>query len=190
MAKERGGVRNVPAESNAFAKRQSEVAQMRMSGHYSAVKMYNSGWVAIQKSEAKHFRSEIEVAIFLAKKGYKVTLKSEAGNVKTPDGYVFNYSFEQSTPKSRSGVVGAYQAIDHGADKIRKDWTANRNKPDYKPLKIDVALIYDKYKKFSRSDIEQGLKMFEQKEKRIRYKKIIVISSKGNVHVHRHNDKK
>ena len=51
----------------------------------------------------------------------------------------------------------------------------------------DVAVIYDKYKTYNRKTIEDGIHRYEQYNK-YRFKKIIVIGSTGNVHVHVHDD--
>ena len=53
---------------------------MRDSGRYSSVEMgKGGGWIAIEKSTARHKPEELEAARILADKGYKVTLKNEAG---------------------------------------------------------------------------------------------------------------
>ena len=49
MDKTSGGVRNVPKASNAHNNRITEVSQMKASGNYSSVKMFNTGWVTIEK---------------------------------------------------------------------------------------------------------------------------------------------
>ena len=56
------------------------------------------GWLAIEKSTARHKPEELEAARILADKGYKVTLKDEAGSEKTVDGYLSTASFEKRTP--------------------------------------------------------------------------------------------
>lgn len=191
MAKSSGGVRNVPMGSTAYNNRLKEVAEMRASGKYSSVQMApnGTGWIAIENSTRTHSKEEIEAATHLANAGYKVTLTNESGHVETPDGKMFNYSYEQSTPSTKSGEEGAKECIDHAASKIRSHWAKHHKEPGYKPLKIDVAVIYDKHNRFTRTDIENGLRAYEKSEKRIRYKKVIVISSKGHIHVHKHNDR-
>lgn len=67
-----------------------------------------------KKSSAKHKPEEIEAATILANKGYKVTRKDEAGEVKTPDGYLFTASFEQRTP-TRASVK---KALGHASEKM------------------------------------------------------------------------
>lgn len=191
MAKSAGGVRNVAAGSTAYNNRLKEVAEMRASGKYSSVEMApnGTGWIAIEKSSRTHSAEEIEAATHLANAGYKVTLTDEAGHAETADGKVFNYSYEQSTPTTKTGEQGAKECIGHAASKIRSHWAKHHKEVGYKPMKIDVALIYDKHNRFTRSDIENGLKAFERSEKRIRYQKVIVVSSRCRIHVHKHNDK-
>ena len=127
--------------------------------------------------ELRHLdsRSEIEATIHLARKGYKVTLIDEKGYTKSPDGQIFNFVYEQRTPKEASGAKGVKGAIQHAREKV----TDTQN--------IDVALIYDKYKRFNRKDIEDGIKLYEKNNKHI-FKRIIVVSANGNIHTHIHND--
>lgn len=175
MAKTSGGVRNVSKGSTAHKNRINEVNMMKASGNYSAVKMFNTGWVAIEKSNRKHSRPEVEAAIHLARKGYKVTLIDEGGQLKSPDGKIFNFVYEQRTPKDALGSKGVQKSIEHARKKV----TADQN--------IDVALIYDKYRRFNRKDVEEGIVLYEMYN-RHRFKKIIIVSSNGNIHIHKHND--
>jgi len=101
MAKISGGVRTLRGGSKEFTARQSEVQQLENSGLYSSVEFSKKGggYVAVEKSPYEHKPEELEAARFLADKGNIMKLKNEAGNMRTPDGYVFNYSFEQITPK-------------------------------------------------------------------------------------------
>ncbi len=171
MAKQSGGVRNVHAGGGAHKSRMDEVAKMRASGRYSSVEMAvnGTGWVAIEKSKAKHKPEEIEAARHLADKGYKVTLGDESGSVTVPDGRLFSATFEQKTPEAR-GIKGVNKALEHAKKK-----------------RTDVAVIYDKHRIYSRQQMEDGIKHYEPHNK-FRFKKIIVVGASGNVHVHTHND--
>lgn len=175
MAKSSGGVRNVSIGSKAHNNRIAEVALLKASGKYSSVKMFNTGLVAIEKSTTQHKREEIEASIHLARKGYKVTLTDEGGHLKSPDGKIFNFVYEQRTPKEASGAKGVKGAIQHARKKVTPDQN------------IDVALIYDKHRRFNRKDIEDGIKLYEENNYH-RFKRIIVVSANGNVHTHIHND--
>ena len=171
MAKTSGGVRNFKQGSTTYQKRQAEVETMRASGQYSSGEMGKGGWVAIEKSTAKHKPEEIEAAKILADKGYKVTLKNEATRlhgVKTPDGYLFNASFEQRTPTGTS-TNNFKNALEHA-----------RNKG------ADLALIYDKHHVYHRSTVENGLKQYEANNN-YRFNRIIVIAHDGKIHRHKHN---
>ena len=171
MAKSAGGVRNVSIGSPAYKNRLAEVSDMRASGKYSIVKMAEdgTGWVAIEKSTTKHKPEEIEAADHLANKGYKVTLTDEAGSKVVKDGKLFTASFEQKTPTSK-GEKGVNKALEHAKKK-----------------RADIAVIYDKHRTYNRTEIEAGIKSYEKLNK-YRFKKIIVIGSTGNVHVHKHNN--
>lgn len=145
---------------------------MRKSGKYSSVEMgKGGGYVAIEKSTARHKPEEIEAARILADKGYKVILKDEATGlhgVKTPDGYLFKASFEQRTPTK------------DGANTIRNALFHARNKG------ADIAVIYSRNHAFSRGSVENGIRLYEQSHD-YRFKMIIVVADNGNIHRHKHN---
>ena len=169
MAKTSGGVRTYRQGSSTYRNRQAEVETMRQSGKYSSVEVgKGGGYVAIEKSTAKHKPEELEAARILAEKGYKVTLKDEGGQVMTPDGYLFSASFEQRTP-TKDGANTIRNALFHARDK-----------------RANVALIYSKGGVFSRESVEQGIRLYEDANS-YRFKRIIVVSDKGNVHRHKHN---
>lgn len=169
MAKTAGGVRTYRQGSATYQKRLAEVYAMRASGEYSSVEMgKGGGWLAIEKSTARHKPEELEAARILADKGYKVTLKDEGGQVRTPDGYLFSALFEQRTPTK------------DGANTIRNALYHARNKG------ADVAVIYSRNHAFTRGSVESGIKLYEQSHD-YKFKRIIVVSDNGNVHRHRHN---
>ena len=142
---------------------------MRESGRYSSVDMgKGGGWLAIEKSTARHKPEELEAARILSNKGYKVTLKDEGGQVRTPDGYLFSASFEQRTPTK------------DGANTIRNALYHARNKG------ADVAVIYSRDHAFTRGSVENGIKLYEQSHD-YKFKRIIVVADNGNVHRYRHN---
>lgn len=187
--KDYGVDRTVESGSMEYNARMAEAQAMLASGLYSSVEMCKDGggYVAIEKGKAKHKKEEIEAAHHMADAGYKVVLKDETGQTTTPDGYVFNYSFEQRTPNPKGdrplrreiGVQSVKKALDHGAEKARKG--AN----------IDVAVIYDKYHSYDRNVVEAGIRRYEQYNNRnrmFRFKRIIVISKSGKVYEHYHND--
>lgn len=169
MAKTSGGVRTFGKGSSTYRKRMVEVALMRASGRYSSVEMgKGGGYVAIEKSTARHKPEEIEAARILADKGYKVTLKNESGQVRTPDGRIFSASFEQRTPTK------------DGGNTIRNALFHARNKG------ADIAVIYSKDHAFTRNSMESGIKLYEQSHD-YRFKRIIVVADNGNIHRYTHN---
>ena len=88
MGKTSGGNRILKTGSREYRRRGKEVEEMLVSGKYSSVSLSvkGEGYVAIEKSPAKHKPEEIEAATILANRGYKVILKNEAGQTRTPDG--------------------------------------------------------------------------------------------------------
>lgn len=134
MAKQSCGTRMLTAGSKNYNNRKSKVEEMKASGLYSSVTFMEDGggYVAIQKSRAKHKQDEIDAANLLAKKGYEVILKDESGEIKTPDGYLFSCTFEQRTP-TKEGSITIKNALRHAKDK-----------------RAEVAVIYSKNHVFSR----------------------------------------
>lgn len=169
MAKTSGGLRTYKSGSSTYRKRQQEVEAMRASGKYSSVEMgKGGGYLAIEKSKAKHKPEEMEVARILADKGYKVILKDESGFTKTPDGYLFNVSFEQRTPQGNS-AQNFKKALGHAADK-----------------NADVLVAYMKGSGHTRKSVEDGIRKFEVNSSK-RFKQIIVVTENGKIHRHKHN---
>ena len=112
-----------------------------------------------------HIKHTIEAAILLANKGYKVILKDEAGQITTPDGYIFSASFEQKTPTQTS----VKNALEHAREQ-----------------KAEIALIYDKHHIYHKADIDKGIKDYEAKNLH-RFKQIIVVTKDVKIHRHKHN---
>lgn len=169
MAKTSGGVRTYRQGTSTYRKRLAEVATMRASGQYSSVEMgKGGGWLAIEKSTARHKPEELEAARILADKGYKVTLKDEGGQVRTPDGYLFSASFEQRTPQG-SSAQNFKKALGHAADKD-----------------ADVLVAYMKGRGHTRQSVEDGIRKFESVNRK-RFKQIIVVTEDGKIHRHKHN---
>lgn len=170
MAKTSGGVRTYKSGSTTYRKRQIEAAAMRASGKYSSVEMgKGGGYVAIEKSPARHKPEELEAARILADKGYKVVLKNEAGFTRTPDGYLFKASFEQRTPQG-GNAQNFKKALGHAADK-----------------NAEVLVAYMKKSSgHTRRSIEDGIKKFEEHNSK-RFKQIIIVTEDGRIHRHKHN---
>lgn len=170
MAKTAGGVRTYGSGSATYRKRQAEAAAMLAGGRYSSVEMgKGGGYVAIEKSPARHKTEELEAARILADKGYKVILKNEAGQVTTPDGYLFKASFEQRTPQG-SSAQNFKKALDHAEQK-----------------RADVLVAYMKGNGHTRQSVEEGIRLFEKHSGK-RFNQIIVVTENGKIHRHKHND--
>jgi len=170
MAKISGGVRTLKGGSKEFTARQLEAQQLENSGLYSSVEFSKKGggYVAVEKSGYPHRPEELEAARFLSDKGYKVILKDEAGELKTPDGKIFKYSFEQRTPEG-STAKNFKSSLYHARDK-----------------KADIALVYMKYNKHTKQSVIDGIKDFEKSSK-YRFNQIIVVTQDGRIHRHKHN---
>lgn len=169
MAKASGGTRKLKHGSREYRKRQDEIKAMQENGKYSSVTMgTHGGYLAIEKSKARHKIEEIKAGKILADNGYKVILKDEMGQVKTPDGYIFNASFEQRTP-TKDGSNTIRNALFHA-----------------KAKNAQVAVIYSKGPAFTRNSVDNGLKLYEQATER-RFERIIVVVDNGHIHIHKHN---
>lgn len=172
MSKTTGGVRNLAPNSKAYKNRLAEVSQMRASGNYSSVTMAEkgTGYVAIEKSPAKHKPEELEAAMHLANHGYKVILGNEAGNATVSEGRLFFSTYEQRTPDGTSDKAkNITNALRHARDK-----------------KADIAVIYMKYGKHPRKAVEQGIREFEKTSK-YRFREVIIITQDGRLHHHKHD---
>lgn len=169
MAKDSGADRMVEKYAQPFDEVRKQVEEMKASGKYSTVEMTKNGGIfAVEKGKARHKLEEIEAGQHMAKAGYQVTLKDETGAVKTPDGYIYSFTFEQRTPSTK-GSRSVMKALEHA-----------KSKP------ADIAVIYDKNYVYHRETIEQGLSLYEHYND-YRFKRIIVISKSGNVYEHSHN---
>ena len=170
MAKQSGGTRTLKTGSRNYNKRRQKVAEMLSSGLYSSVTFSEEGggYVAIQKSKRKHKTEEIEAAHLLARKGYEVVLKDEAGTKSTVDGYLFALSYEQRTP-TKDGANTIRNALFHARDK-----------------NADVAVIYSKGHVFSKESVDSGMMLFEDASV-YRFNEVIVIADNGHIHRRKHN---
>lgn len=172
MAKTSGGVRTYKPGTATYTKREREVEELRASGKYSSVTMSEGGgYVAVEKSPKQHKPEEVEVARILARKGYKVKLKDEAGMVTTEDGKIFEASFEQRSP-THDRPQSIRNALFHARDKSAK-----------------IAVIYSRKHIFSRKSVEEGIKLFEAGS-RHRFERIIIVADNGHVHRYKHNTKR
>ena len=172
MAKDYGADRKLSPGSDAYVARQKEADEMRASGKYSSVEFdkKTGGIMAVEKGKARHKPEEKEAAEHMMHSGYRVVLKDETGEVRTPDGYIGHFTYEQRTPNVGTAKTVS-KAMEHAKSKG-----------------ADVAVVYDKHAVYHRQTIEHGIRHYEQHNS-YRLKRIIVISKAGNVYEHVHNDK-
>ena len=177
MVKLSGGSRTLTGGSREYGRREVEFNQLMHSGRYSDgyFSKKGGGYVLVEKSTMSHSADEIEAARYMADKGYIVTLTDESNKgkdakVKTPDGKIFDTTFEQRTPDGKQNTPeNIRSALRHGRDK-----------------RSDMVVIYQKQGKHHRSDVEKGIRMYES-QSRHRFKQIIVVTKDGRIHRHRHN---
>ena len=126
------------------------------------------GYYLIESSRQKHKPEEIEAAKILAKNGYHVVLKDEAGISTTVDGYISLLTYEQRTP-SGDTPTNIRNSLFHGRDK-----------------KASYAVVYLGDKSGHTDEtIISGIKLFE-KATSYRFRKIIVVRKNGSVKEYRH----
>jgi hypothetical protein len=133
------------------------------SGGYFSAK--SGGYYVIENSPATHKPEEIEAARIMANQGYKVKLKDESGEVRTPDGEIFNVGFEQSTPSGESESVNNFKnALEHA-----------RDKPNAK-----AAVVYMKYANHTRETIGKAIDKYSQyNSKKL---DVFVVTRDGRIH--------
>lgn len=178
MVKLSGGSRTLTGGSREYGRREVEFNQLRNSGQYSEgyFSKKGGGYVLVERSTMPHSQDEIEAARFMADKGYIVTLTDESNQgkgskVKTPDGKIFDATFEQRTPDGTQNTPeNIRSALRHGRDK-----------------QSDMVVIYQKHGKHSRAAVEEGIRIYEA-QSRHRFSQIMIVTRDGRIHRHKHND--
>ncbi len=173
MVKLSGGSRTLTGGSREYGRREVEFNQLMHSGRYSDgyFSKKGGGYYLIENSSASHKPEEIEAARFMADKGYCVTLTDEAGNgdrVKSPDGKIFNTSFEQRTPFGDS-AQNFNKCLEHA-----------------KLKGADMAVVFMKNAGHSKTSVEAGIRKYEEHNS-YRFRQIIVVTKDGRMHKHKHN---
>lgn len=146
----------------------------------------SGAYVAYMKGHNYH-EEEIEVAKALADTGLNVVLTPEGdgyeiyatnfsgGTYKYSEGTVSQFTFEQKTPDhiENTAKQTVRSAIKHANTK-----------------RSQIALIYDRYSLFSRDNIEEGMKYYQQHDNawRKKVKAILVVNSKREVWEHQFDD--
>lgn len=178
MAKASGGTRPAGSHTKAYLSRKTEALKLQQSALYSSVEFRSKGggYVAIEKG-TKHKAVEIEAAQRMADKGYKMILTDEGGSGSKGDGKIFRYIYEQSTPDIAKGEKGVCKCLEHAKIKAVKSGT-----------RVDIAFIYDKYRRFHRNDIADGMARYERYNPNYRFKEVIVLAHDGVVHRWKHDN--
>lgn len=190
MAKASGSTRTITSGVTSVAAAHSEYVKEMGSGRYDLSQSYFSeesgGSVLVYKGRTPD-ADEMFAAKAMANDGLTVKITPEGkiefssglnpkDNPVYADGLVNGFTYEQSSknptpPDIETRTKAADRALKHAYDK-----------------RASIPLIYDKFGKFHRSDIEAGIKRFEDKMKSHRFKTILVVDRRGNVWEHRHND--
>lgn len=165
MVKLSGGSRKLQGGSKEYNKREKEFDDMMKSGEYSQgyFSEKGGGYYVVENSKAKHKPEELEAARYLADKGYKVTLKDEAGSIRTPDGKIFSASFEQSTPQGNS-VNNFNKCLNHA-----------KNKPG-----ATAAVVYMKNGTHSKETIKKAIDSYSCHNKK--QLEVYVVTKDGRIH--------
>lgn len=188
MAKSSGGTRVVRPTSGTRTENykifQNEMAMSDVNSNQSYFSKKSGGYV-IGMQGRKSDEAEFEAAKAMADDGMLVVMtpeggvkfrsgKTKKGDYVYADGLVNGYSYEQQTKNPTAFDSESLSKSVDGALKHARDKHAQ------------IPLIYDRYGKFHRGDIENGLKRFEDRSS-YRFKAIIVVDKKGNVWEHTHN---
>lgn len=140
------------------------------------------GFYLEEKSTLPRGADELFVATVLADKGKRVILQDEAGQAKTTDGEIISIGFyEQRTPTWTEEKKAKATDLDR-IKNIRSCLYHARDK------KADIAVIYMKNNLHNLTSVKEGIKAFEKKSK-YEFKSIIIVTSDGRIHTHKHNKK-
>ena len=122
---------------------------------------------------------EIEAANIMADNGYSVELTPESGvsysrvvngKLRYVDGKISSIEYEQATPHpsntSQDGLAKSVnKALEHAKSK-----------------NADIAVIYDRFNSYHRGDIDRGIKRFEELNPYYRFKAIVTVNTRREVH--------
>lgn len=195
MAKASGNTRIVRPTSSSITQGRkefdAEIAKSTTDVSNSFFSNKSGGFLVTMKGHNID-EAELEAGRYLADSGIKVTLTPEGAGYemyatfstvkkgktiyKYSDGKMDMSTFEQKTPSRIDTTVeqSVKQAIIHANSKHAQ-----------------IALIYDKYKLYHNKDIEDGMKLYQEKFKKWEtkgVKAVIVVSHSGKVYEH-HFDK-
>lgn len=185
MSKASGSTRSVTPSTKSRQTTISEFNTAMNSGKYEKTLSYlpesGSGSMLYQNGHNYHIE-EIEVGRALADKGYRVVLTPEGivayatafkrdGTPKYAEGTISNIIYDQKTAESNltNAVNNVDNAIKHAISK-----------------NAQIALIYDRYGKMHRVDIENSMVKYKrfQPEEAKKIKSVLVVDKKLNLYEH------
>ena len=183
MSKASGSTRYVNPSTQNRSQSVSDFKNALSSGKYNTELSYlpptGSGSMLYQNGHNYHIE-EIEVGRALADKGYKVILTPEGieayataftkdGRPKYSEGTISGILYDQKTTESNvtNIVNNVDNAIKHAHDKG-----------------AEIALIYDRYGKMHRQDIENGMKKYKKFDTTGRIKAVLVMDKNKNLYEH------
>lgn len=185
MSKGSGGTKPVKPSQNTSAENKSLFARrMRMGVYdsdYSFVSDKSGAFVLFMKGHIYH-EDEMECARHLADNGISVELRPEGIEVwSTARG-------ANNEPKYAEGVLSSFYLFDQrtiGENTTNIVSNIKRGIEHAKEKNARIAVIYDKYGKAHRNDIEDGMKKFEQFSSNVgKIDGVIVVDKNGNVYQH------
>lgn len=185
MSKASGGTRIVKPISVSKAENAAVFNMLMRSGLYDIDKSFiteSGAYVAYMIGHNYH-DEEMEAARAVSQNGLNVIFTPEGdgfeifatnekgGNYKYSEGTISMITFEQKTPEhiEKTAETTIKSAIVHANTK-----------------KAKIALIYDKYNLFHEKDIENGMKLYQSKDKAWKKKvmAVLVVNSKGKLYEH------
>lgn len=188
MAKSSGGTRIITPSTKSRFETISEYKDKMNSGQYDKELSYlpekGSGSMLYQNGHNYHIE-EIEVGRALANKEYRVVLTPEGivsyatafkrdGTPKYAEGTISNIIYDQKTAESNltNAINNVDHAIKHATEKNAK-----------------IPLIYDKYGKMHRKDIEKGIEKYKRfkPEEAKKIKAVLVVDRELNLYEHHFN---
>ena len=182
MAKPGGGTRLKNGSRN-WNKSASQYAELVKSGKYRSNSYFSQvggGYVVEENGTKPHSADEWFVARALADHGRKVIMWDEAGTATTPEGEIISIGlYEQRTPTLSKAQKRGEVPFDKVAN-IRNALGHARDKH------AGVAVIYMKNNLHDVMSVKAGIESFEERST-YRFREIIVITSDGRQHRHKHN---
>lgn len=183
MAKASGSTRKVTPSTKSRQTTISDFNEAMNSGQYDKNLSYlpenGSGSMLYQIGHNYHIE-EIEVGRALADKGYRVVLTPEGvvayatafkkdGTPKYAEGTISGILYDQKT--AESNLTNAINNVDNAIVHAREKGAS-------------IALIYDKYGKMHRTDIEEGMKKYQRFARINDIKAVLVMDKNKNLYEH------